>query len=370
MKYLVFDIECADGGKATICSFGYVIADEQFRILKKEDIVINPQGKFFLEGRAGRPDVKLAYSQARFERAPKFPHFYERIKALLENEEYCVIGHSVSDDVAYLNKACKRYNLPALSFSYFDTQRFYREVMGERRAISLENAIKALEIDYEAKYHRSDEDAFATLLVLQKLLEQKGMTMAEYIATPNPCTGKTNEYEWAWDISPENVRTTARRSKEPRGLRDEKYENVMLKGRKNHTLFLRYLDFGEGIGEKSDKLAGKKVSVSMNYETEHFKEMVYLVGLIKAAGGEYVLKASTVDVFATFEQLEEDGSIRRCSRSEYVKEAVANGAEIEITTLDKLLSLLGTTLEELETAPALDIDYLLDTKYGKTVLAV
>ena len=28
MKYLFFDIECADGGKATICSFGYVIADE------------------------------------------------------------------------------------------------------------------------------------------------------------------------------------------------------------------------------------------------------------------------------------------------------------------------------------------------------
>ena len=117
MKYLSFDIECADGGKATVCSFGYVIADEQFNVLKKEDIVMNPEGKVFLEGREGRPDVKLAYSQARFERAPKFPHFYERIKALLENEEYTVVGHSVSDDVAYLNNACKRYKLPALKFS-------------------------------------------------------------------------------------------------------------------------------------------------------------------------------------------------------------------------------------------------------------
>ena len=27
MKYLSFDIECADGGKATICSFGYVLAE-------------------------------------------------------------------------------------------------------------------------------------------------------------------------------------------------------------------------------------------------------------------------------------------------------------------------------------------------------
>ena len=33
MKYLFFDIECADGGKATICSFGYVIADMDFKII-------------------------------------------------------------------------------------------------------------------------------------------------------------------------------------------------------------------------------------------------------------------------------------------------------------------------------------------------
>ena len=139
----------------------------------------------------------------------------------------------------------------------------------------------------------------------------------------------------------------------------------MLKGRKNHTLFLRYLDYGEGIGEKSDKLAGKRLGISMNYETEHFKEMIRLVGLIKAASGEYVMKASTVDVFATFEEVQEDGSIRRCSRYDYVKEAIENGTKIEIITLDELLALLGTTREELESAPALDVDYLLDERYGK-----
>lgn len=364
MKYLSFDIECADGGKATICSFGYVIADEQFNVLKKEDIVMNPDGKFFLEGRAGRPDVKLAYSQARFERAPKFPHFYERIRVLLENKEYCVIGHSISDDVAYLNKACKRYNQPALKFCYFDTQLFYREVTGERRSVSLENAMLALGIDRGVQYHRSDEDALATLLVLQKLLKKKEATFADYIAAPNPCTGRTEDFVWAWDIAPEHTRTTSRVPRN-RGWREEKYENVMLKGRKNHTLFLRYLDYGEGIGERNEKLAGKKVSVSMNYETEHFKEMIRLVGLIKAAGGEYVMKASTVDVFATFEEVQEDGSIRRCSRYDYVKEAIENGTKIEIVTLDELLILLGTTREELESAPALDVDYLLDEQYGK-----
>lgn len=364
MKYLSFDIECADGGKATICSFGYVIADEQFNVLKKEDIVMNPDGKFFLEGRAGRPDVKLAYSKDRFERAPKFPYFYERIKALLENEEYTVVGHSVSDDVAYLNKACKRYKLPALKFSYFDTQRFYREVTGERRSISLENAMLSLGIERGVQYHRSDEDALATLLVLQKLLEQKGTSLAGYVLNPNPCTGRTENFVWVWDVTPEHMCTTSRVPRN-RGLREEKYENVMLKCRKNHTLFLRYLDYGEGIGEPSEKLAGKRLSISMNYETEHFKEMIRLVGMIKAAGGEYVMKASIVDVFATFEEVQEDGSIRRCSRYDYVKEAIENGTKIEIVTLDELLALLGTTREELESAPAFDVDYLLDERYGK-----
>ena len=37
MKYLFFDIECADGGKGTICSLGYVIADMDFKIIKRED---------------------------------------------------------------------------------------------------------------------------------------------------------------------------------------------------------------------------------------------------------------------------------------------------------------------------------------------
>ena len=84
MKYLFFDIECADGGKATICSFGYVIADMEFNIIKREDIVINPEGRFNLTGREDRPDLQLAYPIATFKRAPNFKHFYNKIKALVE----------------------------------------------------------------------------------------------------------------------------------------------------------------------------------------------------------------------------------------------------------------------------------------------
>ena len=46
MKYLFFDIECCDGNH--ICSFGYVIVNNNFEILEKKDLVMNPEKRFKL----------------------------------------------------------------------------------------------------------------------------------------------------------------------------------------------------------------------------------------------------------------------------------------------------------------------------------
>ena len=362
MKYLFFDIECADGGKATICSFGYVIADMDFKIIKREDIIMNPEGRFYLTGRAGRPDVELAYPKETFFRSPKFPKFHSKLKALLENEEYYIIGHSIGDDVTYLNKACERYGLEPFKFSYFDTQRMYREIKGDNKSISLEHALEAYEISGNFRYHQSVEDARATMFLLQALLTKVNMPFEAYKSSTDRCTGSTEGGKATWDYIPPESKY--KRFKEGK-LKGEKGDNVMLRGRRNHTLFLRYLDYGEGIGEKNDKLKGKKVTISMNYETEHFKEMMILAGMIKAAGGEYVLKASTVDIFATFDAMDEDGNPRRCSRGEYVKAEIESGRSIEIMTLDDLLNLLGTSIEELENATPIDVEYLEDNKYKR-----
>ena len=362
MKYLFFDIECADGGKATICSFGYVIADIDFKIINREDIIMNPEGRFYLTGRAGRPDVPLAYPKETFLRSPKFPKFHSKLKALLENEEYYIIGHSIGDDVTYLNKACERYNLEPFKFSYFDTQRMHRELSGNNKQISLEHAIEAYEITESFRYHQSVEDARATMFLLQALLERATMSFEVYKNSTDRCSGNTQDGKASWDYTPPEKEYKSLRENK---MRCEKVDNVMLRGRRNHTLFLRYLDFGEPIGEKSDKLKGKKISISMNYETEHFKEMILLAGMIKAAGGEYMLKASSVDIFATFDCLDKDGNPRRCSRGEYVRAEIENGKNIEVITFDDLLSLLGTSREELESMPKLDTEYLLDDKYKK-----
>ena len=77
------------------------------------------------------------------------------------------------------------------------------------------------------------------------------------------------------------------------------------------------------------------------------------------------MKASTVDIFATFDARDEDGNSRRCSRGEYVKAENDNGRDIQIITLDELLRLLGTSLEELENAEPIDVEYLADNRYKR-----
>ena len=44
MDYVFFDIECANciEGQAKICSFGYVVTDEQFDVIEREDLIVNP----------------------------------------------------------------------------------------------------------------------------------------------------------------------------------------------------------------------------------------------------------------------------------------------------------------------------------------
>ena len=80
MKYLFFDIECANcfNGKGKICSFGYCVTDEDFNIIQSEDIVINPKDKFNL-GTPQKEIIKLAYSKEEFFAAPDFSYFYKKV---------------------------------------------------------------------------------------------------------------------------------------------------------------------------------------------------------------------------------------------------------------------------------------------------
>ena len=63
LDYLFFDIEASEG--RSMCSFGYVLTDENFNVLEKEDILINPEARFCTQARSKKkregPDTLLVF---------------------------------------------------------------------------------------------------------------------------------------------------------------------------------------------------------------------------------------------------------------------------------------------------------------------
>lgn len=195
MKYLFFDIECCDGKH--ICSFGYVIINENFEILEKEDIVINPQWRFKL-GRAGfDPRIHLAYTEETFKKQKTFKHFYDKIKNLLTQENQILLGHSISADIQYLKIACERYdNCPEIKIEVYDTQDFYYQLNKKFRRRSLDNIVKDLDIDISnLQEHKSCDDAHISMLVTKEICTQLNVSLNELLELCDSCKrdGKKKE---------------------------------------------------------------------------------------------------------------------------------------------------------------------------------
>ena len=180
MNYLFFDIECCDGNH--ICSFGYVICDEHFNILKKEDIIINPQKRFKL-GRAGfDPEIRLAYTVETFQKQNPFPYFYSKIKQILKTPNQIVLGHSVSADLKYLEIACNRYGLKQIFLNAYDTQKLYYQFDNRYQCRGLDNIINDLNMDISDLHeHKSCDDAEISLRYIKEICKRLSCNIEQLI---------------------------------------------------------------------------------------------------------------------------------------------------------------------------------------------
>ena len=366
MKYLFFDIECADGGRSTICSFGYVIADMSFNVLEQRDILINPEGEFAIDDRTGERVIELAYPEEEFLKAPTFDKVYDEIKAILEAKDCYVVGHSVENDIKFLNMSCKRYGMPPLEFEYFDTQRTYKDLRARKQSISLQNALIELGIDSQVVYHRSDEDARATMLVLRALLEKSGKSFVKYAEASYDCTGRTFDFYWGWNGQTMDRYNDVYYVKYTRDfIREIKpgEENTALRSNENYVNLQRYIDRGAPIGKPCDALRGEVVCISANYEAYHYRQMLYLVGLIKAAGGRYTKDPLAASIFVEWFYDKNGAPLSVCKRSERIAAASAKASrEIKTLGFDGLLSMLGITRDELSAVPDIREDYFLTVR--------
>ena len=289
MKYLFFDIECAGVFKdvAKICAFGYCLVDEQFHILEKEDLLINPKGNFHLTDRKGEQGIVLPYKYEDFKTYPTFLERKEKIYALLEDEDTLVVGHAVMNDVKYLNLETKRFSLPSFCFDFADTQFVYMNRIGEfSRQFGLGAIAEQLGVEFTP--HRAVDDAYATMRVAQAMCREEGVTFEELIKKYQITLGHIEDHEGTQNTSAafEAFKLAREKAKEER--------------ERARVEFHIFADREKRKRNKEGKLKSKRVCFShaLELQTPLAKK------LLKAAfsqGAFLTYRAEECDVYVCFE---------------------------------------------------------------------
>ena len=312
MEYVFFDIECACVYKnvAKICVFGYCVADENFNIIKKEDILINPNGKFHLTNRGG-DGIVLPYDYEDFKKYPDFKKFYPRIRELLEGEDKTVFGHAAINDVKYLNLETKRYRLPSFRFRFADTQVLYM-AMTETfdRQAGLESLTQIFEIDYTP--HCAADDAYATMRIAQEMCEKENCTLPELLEKYGIRFGRIENYQFSNCSSRRRSDYLKEKSrlKRERGEKRAKFNDFV---------------YGYRVRPQSDEFRGRRFSFSRSIE-EELPLAKRLVKEIVRRGGKYSLKLSGCNTF-----VEEEGD--ESVRCEAAHKLQSEGKILDIFTL-------------------------------------
>lgn len=337
MRYLVFDIECCDG--THICEFGYVIADENFNILKKEVILINPNKPFNLKGRGNSDDIKLFFSDEEYYESPTFPSKYNLISSLLKEKDQIVIGHAISNDIRFLRTACKRYSIPpSVSFNFIDSQKVYEEFSNKKSGTSLENAENNLNLPKPEYHHRSDEDAKLTLELIQVVCKQLEVTIHELMQLCPTACGKSDDFFYRYDGSSLTDMLAAIETN-PELLSYKKREKCFKE-------FVEKLEEEDEIIES--KLNGTVFCFSKFYEKHCTKETFVFLQQMYNYGCTYTSVVCNCDYYIPSEQeLEDDGTD---VHTRYYAAAVSNrNPPIKIITMDEAMLLFDLTPTQLRT---------------------
>ena len=316
MNYLIFDIECCNGND--ICSFGYVLADENFNLLAQEDILINPENKFILTNRAGTQGISLAYKTEDFYAAPTFPHYHELIKTLIENPDSAKIGFAISNDAGFLNRACNRYGLEPINFTFFDIQKLDAKLHNNNAIRGLGKIIEeyGIQQDEENILHKSDDDAFFTMEIFQKMLAEVGKPFADVVKEFPDCEGKSFNFGVSYNGTAIGNKDKMRK--------------------KDAVIFNRYVNELYKSSAKSGALKGKKICFSRYFSTHNYRKMLAVAPLAVNEGAKFV-QPKACNYYVKADEMSN-------SQIDYL---LTQNAKIEVVALDEFLEILGLDQDSL-----------------------
>ena len=339
MRYLFYDVECSNcfNGEGKICSFGYVITDEDFNVLEKNDLVMNPASRFYLRRKEGRPEIELAYSEEYFRAQPKFDKFYEKIKYMLEEPDQIVMGHSILNDVKHLAYQCKRYKFPCINYRFGDSQLIYKKFVqhGSGSQVGLARICEEFDIHPE-HLHRSDDDAWATMEFVKIICKQKHVSLYRLLSDNPECTGEINNFE----ITMNGVSVT----------RSKRFLQRMLE---EYVKTLRPAQGGE--------LEGKRICMSRKFERDNADLCGYFAKKTFELGGRYTRNAMRANVLVMADD-------EPCTREKAIRADGKLSKRVQFITLDEFKSLLHISEEEMPQAAAFSLDKVVSlpaVAYGK-----
>ncbi len=269
MNFLFFDIECAvcNHDEKCICSFGYVLTDNNLNIIKKEDILINPI-KF---------DEKILnevidYKKEDLIKSKEFPSYYKYIKLLLSDKNNIVIGQVAKNDASYLIDTIKRYELDGIDFVFYDFADIYKNYSNSKQYVSLENERKILCVyDSQGELHTSLNDAYILYECFKSLYLKTKLSKSSLIKKYKGIKGFIRKNEL---ILFDDYHAVA---------------NTMSDHSKNKDCFKIYVNNISKVENQTNLFLNKNINISKEYAKSHFREMLYLVYLIRINGGNYTI---------------------------------------------------------------------------------
>lgn len=325
MKLLTFDIESCTGNPrdGSLCSFGYCLSEE-FEIIERGDIVVNPKPKKFRLGRPGEePKIKLAYEEEVFRAAPKFPQVYGKIKRLFAGDVTC-LGFSIGNDVRYLNNACEVYRLPPIKYKYFDMQM----IMGFYDAENTGAGLGKLGEKYGIEFleHKSEEDAAVTLKLLETVCKATGKTVGELleyyeiVLGRNDASGVVGTYSLAQLYN-------------KKGLKCSKTQGGIL--------LHEFISKMNAAPRKPGKLSGRRVCFNTELEKSDINLSRRMISKIYDLGGSYTGDLTVANTYVYGEKKEDDGRYNK------VMQEIRSGRKIRLISEQQLKETLGD-VDELE----------------------
>jgi DNA polymerase III epsilon subunit-like protein len=173
MKIVFFDMEFANGKiPGSVYSIGYVQTDHRFKLTEPQtDLLMNPD----CEWNAYVRTHILAYPMRVVKEAALFPVYYKRLKRLLCKADL-VVGFAVKNDTVALRRACERYGLKPLEFDCLDMERVCKTYQDHPDAHGLSGYVRAYCGEEPKNQHRSDGDAYATMMLLRAICELHGLS--------------------------------------------------------------------------------------------------------------------------------------------------------------------------------------------------